>query len=64
MILYVIYNLMYTMDSTLCKQYYACRFEYRIHISIYIYMDYESTSVNRILWIEFYAYHIVYCGIQ
>ena len=30
----------------------------------YIYMDYESTSVNRILWIEFYAYHIVYGGIQ
>ena len=50
------------MGKTLCKQYYACRFDYRIHnaTNLHIYMEYEFNCLKRILWIEFYACKTIY----
>ena len=53
------------MGRTLCKQYYACRFDYRIYneTNFHKYMEYEIHCVSRILCIKLYTYYTIY-GIQ
>ena len=51
------------MGRTLFKQYYACRFDYRIYneTNLHIYIEYELHCVSRIMWIELYTIHGVQC---